>query len=397
MNINPISFILIVVFIYPILKGFFLKFSSKNLKADIKEVESNISFIISLFLGINISKKIFIEHDKGIYKKIYEIIPINVKMYIDNKMIIFYVVIIPLMIFIFYKLLGIILEILNYIIFYPVLDALEKFIQNKSNISKRITGGISQIPKAISYTLIITFILNFASMFNILSKYNVYLEESKIYSALCKEIVVPISNSKLAKKLPDILDNSFKIVVKETEDKNEYSKDTTIYPSNTSDKKVIIYYNGITLDEGIKSNENIRSFAKNLTKDAASDREKAKILYEWIGKNIDYDYDKANSVLNNDFSMKSGAIPAFETKKGICFDYACLYVAMARANGLKVRIITGDGFNGISWVSHAWNQVYIKEENKWINVDTTFYKGGNYFDSKRFNIDHRNERVAGEW
>lgn len=395
MNINPISFVLITVFIYPIAKGFLLKFSSKDLKLDIRDVEGNISFIISLFLGIYFSKKVFIEHEGGIYKNIYDAIPIDVRSYIDDKIMIFYVVVIPLAILIFYKILGIILEALNYITFYPILDAVEKFIQNKSSVTKRISGAISQVPKAVSYVLIVTFFLNFASMFNILSKYNVYLEDSKIYRTLCKEIVVPLSNSKLAKQLPNILDNSFKVVVKETEVND--SEDTSIPASSSNNKRVIIYYNGITLDEGIKSNEAINSFARNLVKGASTDKEKARVLYNWIGENIDYDYDKANSVLNNDFSMRSGAIAAFESKKGICFDYACLYVAMARANGLKVRIITGDGFNGVAWVGHAWNQVYIKEENTWVNVDSTFYRGGNYFNSTRFNLDHRNEKIAGEW
>jgi hypothetical protein len=62
-----------------------------------------------------------------------------------------------------------------------------------------------------------------------------------------------------------------------------------------------------------------------------------------------------------------------------------------------VRIITGEGFNGVSWVSHAWNQVYIPERDEWINVDPTFYKGGNYFDSIRFEVDHESDEIAGEW
>ena len=102
-------------------------------------------------------------------------------------------------------------------------------------------------------------------------------------------------------------------------------------------------------------------------------------------------------ILNNDFRIGSGAIETFETKKGICFDYACLYVAMCRANNIKVRLITGEGFNGVSWVGHAWNQVYVAKENRWINVDTTFSKGGNYFDTQRFNIDHKTSEIAGEW
>jgi transglutaminase/protease-like cytokinesis protein 3 len=165
--------------------------------------------------------------------------------------------------------------------------------------------------------------------------------------------------------------------------------------------KEVIIYNGITIDEGIKSDENINDKAIQLTKNAKNDREKAKILYTWIGSNIKYDDDKAKEVINGkdaEDMPESGAIPAFENKSGICFDKACLYVAMSRAVGLKVRLIGGQILedNG-QYTGHAWNQVYIKEENKWINVDTTFYEGGNYYFDSEFFDDHKVEDVAGEW
>lgn len=169
---------------------------------------------------------------------------------------------------------------------------------------------------------------------------------------------------------------------------------------NDSSNEVIIY-NGITIDEGIKSNESIVSKAIQLTKNAKSDREKAKILYTWIGSNIKYDDNKAQKVLNgkdaNDMP-ESGAICAFENKSGICFDKACLYVAMSRAVDLKVRLIGGQILdeNG-QYLGHAWNQAYIKEENKWINVDSTFYEGGNYYFDSEFFDDHKAEDIAGEW
>ncbi|MCM8711658.1 transglutaminase-like domain-containing protein [Clostridium sp. SYSU_GA19001] len=393
MNINPISFILAVVFIYPIIKGFLFKFSSQGLKGDIKELEGNIAFIISLFLGIYFSKKIFIEHDTEFYNKIYDIIPLNFKVYLDNNTLVYYVVVIPVMILVINRLIILIFELFNHITFYPVVDLMGKFLENKSSIFKRVSGAVFQLPKAIGYVLFITFILNILSMFNIINKYNVYLEESKLYNRLCKEVVIPVTNSKLAKQLPNILDNSFKVVIKEAEPQELNSN----FVEKIGNRKVIVYYNGVTLDEAVKSNEIIDRFAKEITKNSQTTNEKAKVLYNWIGSNIDYDYEKAERVLNNDLSVKSGAIPTFQTRKGICFDYASLYIAMARANGLKARIITGEGFNGVSWVSHAWNQVYISEEGKWINVDPTFYKGGNYFNSRRFDLDHRNSKIAGEW
>jgi transglutaminase/protease-like cytokinesis protein 3 len=229
------------------------------------------------------------------------------------------------------------------------------------------------------------------SIFGASDKLNEQLEGSKPYNAICKEIVIPITNSSIAKQLPGVINNSFKIVIKQSEPKE------TAQGKNINKSRTIIYYNGVTLDEGIKSDEQINKTAKEITAKETTTIAKAKALYNWIGSNINYDHDKANMVLNNNFNVQSGAIPTFNTGKGICFDYSCLYVAMARANNIKVRLITGEGFNGVSWVSHAWNQVYIPEEGKWINVDTTFYKGGNYFNSKRFEFDHRGAQIAGEW
>ncbi|WP_294373720.1 transglutaminase family protein [uncultured Clostridium sp.] len=170
------------------------------------------------------------------------------------------------------------------------------------------------------------------------------------------------------------------------------------YKSRNIGKEIIIY-NGVTIDEGTKSNNDIDNKAIQLTEGISSEREKARALYEWIGSNIEYDNEKAEVVLDDSDRSKmpeSGAICAFETRKGICFDKACLYVAMARAVDLKVRLVSGEAYDGEQYVGHAWNQVYLQHENIWINVDPTFYSAGNYFDSNLFN-QHKIENIAGEW
>lgn len=176
-----------------------------------------------------------------------------------------------------------------------------------------------------------------------------------------------------------------------------YFKNNPITKSGSS--KEIVLYNGITVDEGVKSNKEIDKKAVELTKNAKSDRERAKILYTWVGSNIMYDNDKAKEVLeitDPDKMPKSGAITAFKKRTGICFDKACLYVAMCRAVNLKVKLIGGQAYDGEKYVGHAWNQVYLANEDKWINVDTTFYEGGDYFDSSLFD-KHIAEETAGEW
>ena len=388
---EPITLFLLLLFLYPVIKGFIFKFSSENLKGSIQGAFQSISFLSSLFLGIYYTKKIFIQHNVGIYEKIYKNIPLKAIEFINDKPLVVYVLMMPLVVLIIYSFINFVVNAISQITIYPLFDSIEYKLRDKSVIFKRVVGAIFQVPKAICYVIVITFMLNFLSLLKITDTYNKYLETSQLYNYISKEVVIPLTNSNLAKKLPNIVNNSFKIVVKQA---NNQDPNVNNVQNN---QNVITYYNGITLDQGVQSNDKINKFANNLIKDENGTREKARAIYRWVGSEIVYDDEKANRVLNNDLGVKSGAIPTFDKKSGICFDYACLYVAMCKANNIKVRIVTGQGFNGNNWVSHAWNQVYIENENKWINVDPTFLIGGDYFDSKRFVIDHKAESIAGEW
>lgn len=172
-----------------------------------------------------------------------------------------------------------------------------------------------------------------------------------------------------------------------------YSDEEKYIPTSN----VLIYYNGVTLEDGIRSNSEIDSKAIEITKFKENDLEKARSLYVWIGSNIEYDFDKAYKTLNNNSCGNSGAIEAWITRKGICFDYACLYVAMARAINLKVRLITGSAYDGVQYGPHAWNEVYLENEDVWIPIDSTFYMSGDYFNNNNFYDDHIKEIIAGEW
>lgn len=383
-KINPVTFLLIFSFIYPVFKGFLIKFSSKNIKEDVEEFTSDLALVISLFLGIYYTKSIFIQHEKGYYNNILKYIPYNWIKYLEAKPILIYIVILPLFCFIIYEIIFLIFKLLNSIILYPIFDFIDRKMKTKSNLARRILGALIEVPKGICFVFIMALILNLVSVFTSNNKLNYYMESSNSYNYICKNVIVPATNSKIAKKLPEIINNSFKIQVKET-----------INPK--AQDKQVTYYNGVTLEEGIKSNTTIDNFARNLVKNDVDTLSKGRTIYKWIGSNITYDNTKAERILNNDFTEKSGAILTFQSKKGICFDYACLYVAMCRANNIKVRLITGEGFNGVNWVGHAWNQIYDESTKEWINVDTTFYRGGNYFNSRRFEFDHRGDKIAGEW
>ncbi len=122
--------------------------------------------------------------------------------------------------------------------------------------------------------------------------------------------------------------------------------------------------------------------AKDLAKDAKTDKEKLEAIYGYIVNNISYDWDKAKAV-------KPGYLPdcdkILESGKGICFDYSSLLASMLRSLDVPTKLITG--YVAPDYLYHAWNEVYIegtgwirinrfystyKEGEGWIRMDPTF-------------------------
>lgn len=103
-----------------------------------------------------------------------------------------------------------------------------------------------------------------------------------------------------------------------------------------------------------------------LTKDAQDDLARVKEIFLYITQNVTYDYHKADTV-------QSGYLPDIDetlaTGTGICFDYASLFAAMLRANGIPAKLVTG--YVQPENIYHAWNMVYITDVG-WINAEIEF-------------------------
>lgn len=102
--------------------------------------------------------------------------------------------------------------------------------------------------------------------------------------------------------------------------------------------------------------------ATELTAGANTDVEKLKLIYNYMIKNIKYDFDKAAKVT-------SGYVPNVDTilttQKGICFDYSSLMAAMLRSQGIPSKVVVGS-VDTLA-VTHAWNEVYLKGTG-WITI-----------------------------
>ena len=116
--------------------------------------------------------------------------------------------------------------------------------------------------------------------------------------------------------------------------------------------------------------------ASRLVRGKAAVLEKVGAVYDYVVKNLKYDYDLAKTV-------KSGYLPDLEQiltrKKGICFDYASLMTAMLRSQGVPCKLVVG--YAGEAY--HAWINVWCAEEGwlekqiyfdgkSWVRMDPTF-------------------------
>ena len=122
--------------------------------------------------------------------------------------------------------------------------------------------------------------------------------------------------------------------------------------------------------------------AAEITKGKNTDQEKIEAIYSYIIKNIKYDKQKAATV-------QTGYLPnvdeTLRTQKGICFDYAAIFTAMLRSQGIPSRMIIGTV--SPKDINHAWNEIYTEEEgwvivkipfkgNQWNRMDATFAASG---------------------
>ena len=136
--------------------------------------------------------------------------------------------------------------------------------------------------------------------------------------------------------------------------------------------------------------DKIIKLAEEIISDLDSDLEKAQAIHNWVSKNINYDYEKYSKHLSSNYDNQYGALITLESKKGVCFDYAALVAAIGRAAGLQTKMVKGEGVNQSFRGYHAWNEIYISEENRWVKLDATFSStsGQDYFDSAKFDESH---------
>lgn len=172
-----------------------------------------------------------------------------------------------------------------------------------------------------------------------------------------------------------MIDDAYDIISSELEISYNDEK-LNYYSSVLKVNRLYDSFEDILLDYG--SNEKIYNLAQEITGDFSSDYDKAKAL-EWYFIQNDYiydlDYRKAVGENAEDF--------LFDTKKGVCYEYATAMTLLARAAGIPARYCEGfnmqtkyeNGRSDDMYVvtakdSHGFPELYIKGFG-WVSFEPT--------------------------
>ena len=195
------------------------------------------------------------------------------------------------------------------------------------------------------------------------SAFSNYVESSPLYQQGAKKVIEPLSGTLIKERLPVITQAA----------KNELTG--------------MMHRRYEVIDRSIP--KDIEGAASKVTENAATDEEKAKALYQWVGTRVGYDYGKVEDYEQRGIWNEQTPQDTFQTMKGVCIDYARLYAVMARSEGLDVKVITGLGYNGQGgYGAHAWNEVYLSETDEWVPLDPTWANSGNWFNPSNFYDTH---------
>lgn len=103
----------------------------------------------------------------------------------------------------------------------------------------------------------------------------------------------------------------------------------------------------------------VQQVASRIGAGGANDREKARGAFDWIACHCRYD----ESLIGQ---TRRDVLTVLRTGRGVCTDFARLYVTLCRGAGVPARLVTGECRTG----AHAWAQVWIVGKG-WMPVDAT--------------------------
>lgn len=148
---------------------------------------------------------------------------------------------------------------------------------------------------------------------------------------------------------------------------NQYrvlSKEQVVVQINNESSIFLHSIPNVSWKEALKVSEKAKELVEGLTTDA----EKTKAIYSYITHTIAYDWKKVEGLGQN---YTPNLDQVYVSGSGICYDYSAVFAGMLRSVGVPTKLIMGYNKSNLE-VYHAWNQVWLNDEGRWVTIDTTY-------------------------
>lgn len=115
-------------------------------------------------------------------------------------------------------------------------------------------------------------------------------------------------------------------------------------------------------------NEQIIALARELTQNAVSKEDGIKKIHDYITRTVKYDF---KSYEDGTFVNKQyDSLTVLKNPLTVCSGYSSLFAALARAYGVRAKIIHGKAVVAGGLEDHAWNEVLL--DGQWKIIDSTW-------------------------
>lgn len=316
---NFLTVILIAVFILPLLEGACEQFSRARIKYLLGSLINSLEFLLALLLAFYLTRNIFFANDSGVFKQIYNWIPAGIRDFFFGQDVLIYIIVVPLLLFLLRAILGLITAMFNKTWLDSISNGIFEILQSIGSFFRRLIGALLQLPRAVFLVFVLGLFINFYAYYFPAPLLSKWMYDSATYQTLNEKAIAPVLNSNIAKKIPVLVNDSFGRAMEQVvpEPGEEYSNiEQQLKQLGKDNIRIIKYFNGVTLDEAIKSNPQIDETARSIVGNEQDSKKKAYLLYRWISQNMSYDYTKAEQISKDPTGISSGSIIAYNTRKG---------------------------------------------------------------------------------
>lgn len=381
---NLISLILVLLFAAPVLTGLFFPLTLPRLVSTLGRLAGTLLTLLSAGAAVFFTQALFSSEPNALQYAVVRQVPALGEA-LRRKDGLAWILIFVTALLLCYSLLRLLLLPLGHLVLRPLGRKLRRVRLFGKGLAPRLLGALWQAPRGAAAVLLAAAVCAGYIALSGNEVFEAYARRSGVYRMVEEKVLSPLAGTEIVRRIPDKIDDVSLSLARSLSQEGR----RLLIP---------VFINGETVENAVRASPAINNTAIDLVRGCSGKMERARRLYDWVCANIAYDEAKLRALDEDPFQLSSGAVPAFSERRGICFDIASLYAAMCRAVHVPVRLVTGEALGGDGWVSHAWNEVYDPEADRWVPVDATFgLGGGDYFDSPGFWLDHREPVIQGQW